>query len=114
MKIQNRIILLLLIAATGVCCFSWFIYNANRQANEYRRMANDKYEVINSLQALLAKISDVESGTRAFVITGQATFEEDVKKQSQEALLQMELLQRQISDNTAQKENSVLLKQLVN
>lgn len=112
MKLQKSVWSVLLLTLAGIIYFVVFTNQNIHRHKEAFQWVNHTHEVIEDINVVRSSLLDLESQLRGFVITGNTVFIQDYQHHRRRLLETINTLQKKISDNPVQKENTTELYRL--
>lgn len=110
---QAKILLLLSFALLAFAYFIWQVYATNARLRQTRETLNRTYLIIHNIKDLHSDLTASESALRAFAITRDSSFEDQVYRLSDLAYQKLALTEKLIEDSAIGQEMAEL-KRLAN
>lgn len=110
---QAKILLLLSFALIAFAYFIWQVYATNNRLRQTRETLNRTYLIVQNIKDLYADLAASESAMRAYAITKDSLFEEQVHMFSEQVLEKSSVTEQLIRDS-AVREDMIELKRLMN
>jgi PAS domain S-box-containing protein len=113
LSFEKKLPLILLLAFLMLAAIGFFAYHSTSSLQEAVKWQKHTQDVLIKLDDTLMSVTDVETGSRGFVISGTDNFLEPYNKGKQTALKSLEDLKSLTSDNQTQAENLAQLSKQV-
>lgn len=112
-KVQRPIIYIYILILLGAVYFFFSTYDQNKRSSVAFKWVNHTHEVIGKLNLVYTSVVDFESHMRGFVITNDSVFLKTSLTSKQVLNQHIDELRKLTADNAIQKNNVVVLNQLV-
>jgi len=113
LSIEKKLPLILLLAFLMLAAIGFFAYHSTTSLQEAVKWQKHTQDVLLKLDDTLMSVTDVETGSRGFVISGTDNFLEPYNRGKQNALKSLEDLKSLTADNQTQVENLAQLSKQV-
>jgi len=114
LSIEKKLPIILLLAFLMLAAIGFFAYKSTRSLQDAVKWQKHTQDVLLKLDDTLGSVTDIETGSRGFVISGTDNFLEPYNKGKQISLKSLEDLKALTADNQTQAENLAQLAKQVN
>ncbi len=114
MKFQRSILFFFIVATLIITRFIVHSYDIHKHNMEISNWVNQSNEVIKNIELLYGTTSEIESGYRGYVITGEKSFAISCNDAALLANKELGIIKDLTKDNPPQQKNAAALSELVN